>query len=173
VTPQSVYLDGGALSPSFVSDGAYVAGGMLVATMPTTQITLAGSGPDTITIRFKAGVITAKLVNQGTMWKLQGGVVAARWATNDVFAALSSYRDNNGKPFCTDQPLVWNTIHGSICGDADILVDGTQPKSAPCDALSVGLGFTADPVILGSVSDAGTPTPGCPPATDPLTAKCP
>jgi hypothetical protein len=171
VTPQSV-RDGGVSDPAFVSNGAYVAGGVLVATMPTTQITLAGSTTDTITVQFTAGVITAEMVAMGTTWKLVNGVISARWATKDVFAAIASYRDNNGKPFCTDQ-LVWGTVHSTICNDADILVDGTQPKSAPCDALSVGLGFNADPVGLGGVSDAGVDSPGCPPATDPTTAKCP
>jgi hypothetical protein len=172
VTAQSVYLDGGVLSPSFVSNGAYVAGGVLVATMPTTELTLAGSSTDTITVRFRAGVITAQLVNAGTTCQLTGGVIAARWAIKDVFAAISSYRDNMGQPFCTTQ-LVWSTVKGTICKDADILVDGTQPKSAPCDALSVGMGFTADPVVLGGVSDAGVSSDGCAPASDPAMATCP
>jgi hypothetical protein len=171
VAPQAVG-DGGVNDPVFVSNGAYVAGGVLVATVPTTQVTLAGSGPDTITVQLKAGVITAQIVSMGTTWRLKGGILAARWATRDVFAALSSYRDNQGHPFCTDQ-AVFGTVKSAICDDADILVDGTQPKSAPCDAISVGLGFTADPVVLGDVSDAGTDAPGCPPATDPLTVTCP
>jgi hypothetical protein len=171
VTAQSV-LDGGVSNPAFVSNGAYVAGGVLVATMPTTQITLAGSGPDTITVQFKSGVITAQIVNTGVSWKLTGGILAARWAIKDVFAAIASYRDNSGHPFCTNQ-VVWGTVKGTICKDADILVDGTQPKSAPCDAISVGLGFSADPVVLGGVSDAGIATDGCAPNDDPATATCP
>ncbi len=172
VEPSSLIVDGGMSSPRFVANGAYVSGGVLVATMPTTQITLAGSGQDTITITLSSGVITAKLVDVGGIWNLQGGVIAARWSLKNVFQALSSYRDNNGLPICSNSSS-YAIAKGVICNDADILVDGTQPKSAPCDALSVGLGFTADPANLGSVSDAGITSPGCAPADDPANDSCP
>lgn len=164
--------DGGVSTPLFVSTGAYVAGGVLVATIPSNELTLAGSGPDTITVRFRAGVLTAKLAENAGQWSLTNGLIAARWALSDVFGALSSYRDNKGNPFCTDQSL-WGTVKGTICNYADILVDGTQPKSARCDALSTGLGFTADPALLGPVAEAGVPTPGCSPQTDPANVTCP
>jgi hypothetical protein len=144
---------------------------VLVATLPTSQITLAGSGPDTITIQLSAGVLTGTLVQEGAVWGIQHGVIAARWALGDVFKALSTYRDNKGAPICTGQ-TTYNYAKSVICSDADILVDGTQPKSAPCDALSIGLGFTADPALLGEVSDAGSITDGCADGSDPASDSC-
>ena len=163
--------DGGVTTPLFKSNGAYVTAGVLVATMPAGELTIQGGGPDTITVRLSAGVITGTLVGPAP-FHVQGGVFAGRWAITDVFDALSSYRDNNGKPICTDQ-ITYSFAKTAICDDADILVDGTLPKSAPCDALSIALGFTADPALLGPVADAGTSTPGCPAATDPANDKCP
>lgn len=158
--------DGGVDDPSFKSNGAYVSGGVLVATIPNTELTITGGGSNTITIRLSAGVITGKLAQVNTLWHLQAGTLAARWPVTEVFNSLSSFRDNNGKPFCTNQ-VAYALAKTRICDGADILVDGTQPKSAPCDALSIGLGFSADPVVLGGVSDAGALTDGCPAATDP------
>jgi hypothetical protein len=172
VMPASVG-DGGTSTPLFTSDGAYVSQGVLVATLPTTQITLAGSGPDTITVQLSAGVLTGKLTAVNGLWSLKGGVLAARWPIKQIFASLSSYRDNDGNPICTDQSVVYGDAKSVICSDLDILVDGTQPKSAPCDALSIGLGFEADPALLGGVSDAGALTDGCSAATDPANDSCP
>jgi hypothetical protein len=164
--------DAGVASPLFHSNGAYVSQGMLVATMPTTEMTIHGGGLDSITVHLTAGVLTAHLVQINGQWHLQNGTLAARWALTDVFKAIGSYRDNNGKPICTDQIASYTLAKQAICQDADILVDGTQPKSAPCDALSVGIGFTADPAVLGTVVDAGALTPGCPAATDPSNDMC-
>jgi hypothetical protein len=164
--------DAGTSTPLFHSNGAYVSQGTLVATMPTSEMTIHGGGLDTITVRLTAGVLTARLVQINGLWHMQGGVIAARWALTDVFKAIGSYRDNNGAPICTSQVPTYTIAKQAICQDADILVDGTQPKSAPCDALSIGLGFTADPAVLGAVVDAGALSPGCPTGTDPSTDSC-
>jgi hypothetical protein len=165
-------VDGGVNAPYFVSDGAYVSNGVLVATMPTGELTIHGGGQDTITVRLSAGVITANLSQLGPSWRLQSGVFAGRWSLTEIFKSLSSYRDNNGKPLCTDQLVQYTVVKQLICQDADILVNDTMPKSAPCDALSIGIGFTADPALLGGISDAGVDSPGCPAATDPANDSC-
>ncbi len=166
-------VDGGLSNPKYVSNGAYVAGGTLVASMPTAALTMHGGGYDAITIQLSAGVITAQLSQLNGLWYMKNGVIAARWALSDVFKALGSYRDNNGVPICTSDVPTYTIAKQAICQDADILVDGTQPKSAPCDALSIGLGFTADPALLGELSDGGVPSDGCSPATDPSNDSCP
>ncbi len=172
VTPGSVFVDAGVVSPRFTSSGAYVAGSVLVATLPTCVLTLRGGGVDQITIQLSAGVLTGKLVQMGGAWSLEDGVLAARWSLTDVFRSLSSYRDNNGQPICTNA-TTYSIAKGVICSDADILVDGTQPKSAACDALSFGLGFTADPALVGPVGAAGATPDGCSPASDPALDSCP
>ena len=164
--------DGGVNDPVFKSTGAYVAGGVLVASMPITELTISG-GSSTISVKLSSGVLTGNLVEKAGGWSLQNGVIAARWALSDVFKSLSSYRDNNGMPICTNSGFTYTTAKTVVCNDADILVDGTQPKSNPCDALSVGLGFEADPALFGKIADAGAVTDGCSPATDPANDSCP
>jgi hypothetical protein len=164
--------DAGVSTPRFVSNGAYVSGGTLVAALPTVALTLQGGGMCTITLYLTAGVLTGQLLQSSGQWHLKSGILAARWALADVFKSLSSYRDNNGTPVCTNQAPTYDFAKQAICQDADILVDGTQPRSAPCDALSIGLGFTADPALLGPVVPPEAPTAGCPAATDPANDAC-
>jgi hypothetical protein len=162
--------DGGLSAPVYTSNGAYVSGGILVATFPTNRITLAG-GTEIISVQLSAGVLTGQLSAVGGVYSIKNGVIAARWSSADIFKALSSYRDNNGNPICTTQPT-YSIAKGVICNDLDINVDGTQPKSAPCNALSIGIGFTADPAGLGGIADAGAITDGCVPDADPANDHC-
>ena len=163
--------DGGPGTSIYNSNGAYVSGGILVATFPTNRITLAG-GTETISVQLSAGVLTARLSKANGMYSLTEGVIAARWSGTDIFRSLSSFRDNNGNPICTNM-TTYTVAKGVICNDLDISVDGTQPKSAPCNALSIGIGFTADPAALGIVADAGGRTDGCAPNADPANDSCP
>lgn len=170
VSAQSV--DGGDLEqPVYGSAGAYVANGVLVAAMPTILMKLGGE-EDTITFRLTGGVLTGHLAPQGSGYGLTGGIIAARWKIDDVFAALSTYRDGKGEPFCTDLVFAYDTAKKTLCNGRDILADSAGPRSQPCDALSIGVGFTAHAAQLGAVSPPPMPTPGCPPETDPANDSC-
>ena len=158
-------------NPIYAADGAYVANHTLVATVPKVPITFAGM-KQTITLTLSGAVLTGKLVESNSTWRLLQGVLAARLGLSDFFGSLSSYRDNNGMPLCTDSGFIYSTAKTSVCNDADILIDPTQPKSATCDALSFAMGFTADPAILGPKVQVPAPTPGCPAATDPASDSC-
>jgi hypothetical protein len=64
--------------------------------------------------------------------------------------------------YCTEsvRPVVSSLIQQA----ADILADGTQDPSRPCQAISLGIGFTASRVHLGPIA-APSPaerTPSCP-----------
>lgn len=170
VADQSV--TGGDLEqPVYTSAGAYVASGVLVAAMPSVLMKLGGT-EDTITLQLTGGVLTGNLVQQGNDYIMTGGILAARWKIDDVFKALSTYRDGNGKPFCTDLAFAYQTAKTTLCNGRDILTDPTGAKSLPCDALSIGLGFTAHAARLGALSPPPTLTPGCPPETDPSNDAC-
>jgi hypothetical protein len=164
-------LGGDVTKPIITSKGAYVSNHVLVAAVPSVPITIAGAH-EQITITMSAGVVTGTLQSQGNGWHISDGIIAARWYEPDIFTALSSYRDNNGKPFCTDAPITYNTAKATICNSLDILKDGSGPKSLPCDSLSMGIGFKADPAILGVVLLPPAPAPGCPAPTDPKNDHC-
>jgi hypothetical protein len=157
--------------PLYRSQGAYVAHGTLVAAMPNILAVL-GATDSTISLRLTDGVITGALAKDAVGWKLTSGVLAARWAQQDIFAALSSYRDGNNQPICTDSNVAYGTAKSAICKGLDILTDGSGAASQPCDALSLGFGFTAQQAQLGSIVPPPTPSPGCPSATDPANDSC-
>jgi hypothetical protein len=157
--------------PVFTSDGAYVSGGTLVASVPGVPITLAGA-KETITLTLSSAVLTGQLGQTNGQWRLEQGVLAARLGITNFFQSLSAYRDNQGLPLCTNSGLIYMTAKTSICNDADILLTATDPSSTTCDAVSFGMGFTADPAQRGPSVPAPTPTPGCSPATDPANDSC-
>jgi hypothetical protein len=163
--------NGDVNQPLFKSAGAYVANKILVAATPSVAFTIAGT-KEQIAVRFTGGVITGTLDDPGTGYRISDGIIAARWYEPDIFGALSSYRNNSGDPFCTDFAIGYNTAKSTICNSLDILKDGSGPKSLPCDSLSIGIGFKAEPAKLGAVTQPPVPTPGCPMATDPQFDNC-
>lgn len=61
---------------------------------------------------------------------------------------------------CPNSPT--DALSWQIRQAADILADGTQDPTRTCDAISIGLAFTAAPVELGGVVPASPPPPdGC------------
>lgn len=170
VTNASV-MNGDMTKPVYTSKGAYVTNNMLVAAIPSVALTISG-GQETITITVTGGVLTGTLTGPPGHREITDGILAARWKEHDIFAALSSYRDPNQKPICTDIGFTYTTAKQAICDGLDILADATGAKSLPCDSLSLGLGFKAQEALIGGVSPPPTPTPGCPPSTDPANDHC-
>jgi hypothetical protein len=175
-------LDGGTVGDGgivarYQATGAYVSNGTLVASIPQSELIFQGGSSSVFQLELSDGVLTGKLVVHSTplgeQWSLTNGIIAARWALTDIFDDLASYRDENGAPICTNQ-VAYDVAKSTICNDADILVNAAAPKSDACDALSFGLGFTADPATLGPIVDAGaTPEGGCPPGESPAGDTCP
>jgi hypothetical protein len=166
--------DGGAPDldhPKWFDKTAYVTDGVLVASLPSSVLRL--SGTSAIDVRVSAGFLVAKIVPQGpgAGYALTDGLVVFRWKIADVLYALSSYRDANGKPICTDNPL-YTTGRSQLCNLPDINVEASKPTE-PCTAVSVGLAFEAKPAKLGAFSPSAPLTGGCPAATDPQYDSCP
>lgn len=165
-------VQGNLEAPVYHAAGAYVSGGVLVAALPSAAITFAGSS-ERLSMIISGGVLTGKLQAFGSTFRIREGVIAGRWAEHDAFLSLSSYRDGFGKPICTDSLIGYGNLKGAVCKGRDILKDASGAKSLPCDALSMGLGFDADPALLGAVKAPVAPTPGCdPPDTDPANDSC-
>jgi len=169
---QSSLVGSNLNKPLYTSAGAYVSHGVLVAAIPNILAILGGTD-SSISFRLTDGVITGALAQKPTGWALSGGILAARWAAPDIFATLSSYRDGNNMPICTDATLVYGTAKSAICKGLDILSDASGAASQPCDALSLGFGFTAQQVQFGMIVAPLVPSPGCPAATDPANDSCP
>ncbi len=164
--------DGGISSPLYTSKGAYVKNHVLVAPLPAMAMTISGGSKQTITVKLSSGVLTGTLEPLLGGFQITGGIIAARWAEHDIFMALSSYRDGDGLAMCTGT-FAFGLVRSSICNGMDILVDKSQPTTTPCDAISMGIGFTALPILAPTEVAPPTPlSPGCPAATDPANTSC-
>lgn len=158
--------------PTYPAQGAYVAAGTLVIAAPSVLMRLGGDA-DTIGVQFTGAVLTGKLTKESSGWRLSDGILAGRWQIGNIFQAIASYRDGNGQPICTDAALTYTSVKSTICNGLDILADPTGAKNLPCDALSIGIGFGAQQAKMGAIAPPPTPTPGCPPETDPAMDTCP
>ncbi len=158
--------DGGPPIPvSAVDVSAYVAGGKLVAHLDLPIRPRAGTPPAPVTIELSGATIMATLTRSGSTFKMDGGVIAGRWQARKLLTALRTGRDpvTPTLSLCGTDP-VYQQVKAQVCTLPDLATNVTDDgKGAPCDAVSVGLGFTAAPATFGSVlaaGDAGADTCG-------------
>jgi hypothetical protein len=133
---------------------AYVADGTLVMHV-TFPISLGTTNTNTFTITLTAGVLTAHLAAAGNgTWSLTGGNIAGRWNISELLSSLQTVTIGSN-PICPTGPgaSTYAFVKQEICKYADIMTDPSNDlKGITCDALSLGIGFTADPALLGSVT---------------------
>lgn len=168
--PETAVLPMGTLEePAYVDLKAYVTGNVIVASLPDAGIVL-GSGANDITLDITAGLMVGTIVSVGSSYGIRDGLLAGRWKTQDVFNTISKFRDGSDKPICSGQ-LLYDSLKAQICGNADIY-SGLGKPTDPCDALSIALGFTADPGKLGPLVTGDPLSPGCDPQDDPANDSC-
>jgi hypothetical protein len=157
-----VVPDGGEPKAKSSTSDAYVANGVLVAKLDFPISVGAANNDGTVTIELKDSVVTAKLVPQGSSWRLDEGLITGRWSTAKMLPSLQVLRD----PFDISQPLcganvTYGELKKQICNAQDIGPSSAEDgKNAPCSALSVGFGFTSFPALIGSThprADGGFP----------------
>lgn len=169
VDATSVEPGGTVDQPLYVDENAYVADGVVVASLPQSGITIATSGAR-LHLDLVAGFLRARLVEEEGRWALRDGILASRLRTEDLFTALDGFRDGDEDPLCTDSPL-FALARDAICESADIFSGAGTPTS-PCDAISVGIGFSAEAALLGDVVEPPELSPGCDEGTEPSRCSC-
>jgi uncharacterized membrane protein YjfL (UPF0719 family) len=142
--------DAAPLIPNHFDGNAYVANGTLVMHVDF-PISLGTSATSTFTIALTSGVITGQVVPAGNgAFGLTNGNIAGRWNVSQLLSALQTIYIFS-TPLCPGSSS-YSFIKTQICQAADIMTDHTLDLSgATCDALSLGIGFTADPAQLGDV----------------------
>jgi hypothetical protein len=160
-------------SSQFVDVNAYVSDGVLVASLPKAGITLSG-GDGALKVQLRGGVFTAKISKQGESYVLRDGRIAGAWALEDFFNSLGELRVSalgQTSSICTDLPY-YQEVKQEICFLADSLSENVG-ASTPCDAVSFGLGFTAEQALFHPY--LATPPSGsntCDPMFDPANDSC-
>jgi hypothetical protein len=154
--------DASPLLPTDFDGNAYVTNGTLVMHV-TFPISLGTSTTSTFTVTLTSGVITGQIMPAGNgTYALKTGNIAGRWNVSELLSSLQTVAIA-GQSLCPGSQT-YSFVKQQICGAADIMTDYTKDLTgATCDALSLGIGYTADPALLGDVVPTAVKTSLCPP----------
>jgi hypothetical protein len=184
-------IDPGSLSgsqPVYSDDQAYVSSGSVVAHM-SKPIPIAFGDRSFLggaTMLLSGAVIVGELqpyplgdanASGGVTfgYSLTGGTIAGRWGTGDLLSTLATIPSSGGGFLCGPDSVPYSLIKATACGSADISKSAANDNAsplAPCDAVSVGLQFTAVPAQLGDVLAVPAAPAGCADGNNPFTDSC-
>ena len=138
-------------------DAAYIVNGVLVAHVSFPF----GLGPSVGAnfLRVDGAYLVGTLTKTSAGYSLTG-YVTGRWDTRNILTGMAGMHDpfNSGQFLCGSDST-YLALKAAICAGADITRDSTRDNTnAPCDALSLAVGFGAEPAQLGGVL-AGNPRP--------------
>jgi hypothetical protein len=152
--------DSGPVLPNHFDANAYVSGGTLVMHV-NFALSLGASGTGSFVISLTAGIITAQIVPQSNgTYALTNGQMAGRWNVGDLLSAVQAVTVS-GSDLCPGSGY-YTLIKGEACQYSDIMTDPTLDRTgATCDALSLGIGFTADPALIGAIVPSPVHTSPC------------
>lgn len=169
--------------PLYSDDVAYVSNGFVIAHM-SRPIPIAFGDRTFLggaTMSLSDAVIVGELApfqlsHGGVSRQLTGGTIAGRWPTSQLLSTLSTVGDpiRDGGFLCGDSPA-YKVIKAVACGAADISQNHSNDNNVPlavCDAVSVGMHFTAVPAVLGGVLAVDAAPAGCGDGGVPFTDTC-
>lgn len=129
--------------PQVPISGAYINKGVFVNGTGGAQVKLSLSiSGQSLSLTINKAIISFKH-NPATK-ALEGGTIAGVINTEEFVNGISSVAGRFSTDLCSGSTV--EGIKGSIRQASDMLADGTQDPSKPCDGISVGLGFTAKQV---------------------------
>jgi len=89
------------------------------------------------------------------------GVIAGVLNTDVLISELQKVAGSFDVSFCDPNNPTFMSLASEIAQASDILHDGTQDPTKTCDGISIGLGFDADVVQLGTIAAAATGSNPC------------
>lgn len=148
-------LIGGDLSQPRISFGdSYVVQGTWVSANtsapPTLALPILGFDFD-LRLRIQRARITAAIAADGLAHGIIGGILY----TSELIDELRRVAGALDFSLCEGSTL--DAVAQQIRTASDILADGSQDPSRECDAISIGIGFSAKPARLGPILDAEPP----------------
>lgn len=171
------FIDGDSSRPRLVSSGAYVKDGVLVGTFNDIDFRLS-IGVSSIAlvdlrVQFRSTFITAKILKDDRgLWALKKGQISARWIADELLSEVKYFENPLGdtRSMCMNAGT-YAVPHNFICAAADISSGGVSP-SAPCSAISVGIGFEGIQAKLGNVFTLPERQNPCEDRFDPVHDSC-
>ena len=134
--------------PQYVDLAAYVRSGVLVARFDFPVRLFSNARPFTL----RGSVLSGTLVPAPGGYALQDGRFAGRWSARELLTSLQAVADPFAPGmFLCGTSVTYQNVKSQICAAADLSNNLGIDPSAPCDALSIALGFSAEPATLGGV----------------------
>lgn len=142
--------DSGVPIPNHFDSNAYVSGGTLVLKVDF-PLTLGASGTGAFDIDLTDGHITATVEQRGNgVYALTNGQIVGRWNVGQILYAVQAL-NLMGSNICPGN-MAYAFVKAQVCKYADIMTDQMQDQMGQtCDALSLGIGYTADPASMGPI----------------------
>ena len=158
VAQEGLVNSGDIESSKLKFSASYVAGGVWVGRSETgvLQIDLPFSGLRLL-LNITHPVITANISNQGAV---RDGVIAGVLGAEDFIEEFRTVLGTFDSSLCSGS--TFDSFAQQLRAASDILADGTNASGPPCDGISIGLGFTAKPVIRGAVAAPNPHVDTCP-----------
>jgi hypothetical protein len=145
-------------TPPFTSTqqfpGAYVVSGTWVSGPPgeiSLPLLLSGA---TLPLTVHQAVITFE---HTTPTHAAAGIISGVLVTSELVSAIKAVAGSLAPSLCMGAAL--DLIVQQIEDASDILSDGTNPSGVSCDAISIGIGFTADEIAQPSSAVTVCPKP--------------
>lgn len=134
-------------------DAAYVRDGYLVAQLPPNALiwfpSIKGRKDDVAAafpLTFSSGVIVGRLhKGQDGTWTVDDGTIGGRSRESDIIKGFRLIG------FCESDPN-YGLMLGFLHANLDILSSGANDPNTTCDAISVGIGFTATQAVAGKLA---------------------
>jgi hypothetical protein len=164
--------------PSSLNDGATISGGALVhfSTVYVTNGTVVAFGSEQPLVLpidlssdstlFPVGVVTLKIHQpivtfvHADATSASTGIIAGVLDAQELTGTLQMVVERFSTAFCGAE---FNFFAGEIAQAQDILANSSNSAGAPCDAISIGIGFTAklvaNPTMVGV--DPAPPADSC------------
>jgi hypothetical protein len=156
--------------PRFVDDHAYVTNGVLVSRLQEGLWQGTSDLPEPTRHVVIAGALTQ---NDGGLWQMTNATIGFAVALKDYLFNTAWFPWGPGGAYQLCQaPTYYPLQVMNTCAIADIAFDSSSP-TAPCDAISFGIGFDAIQARLGDVMDASAlPLASCDPTLRAKLSSC-
>ncbi|MCC7536945.1 MAG: hypothetical protein IT379_12065 [Deltaproteobacteria bacterium] len=138
------FVSGDFSRPLARDTAAYIVDGLLVA-RPRDGTEVNITGHITLTLKVTGATVTARLTDGNRA--LEGGILAGRWALDDVFNTLPRL------DVCPDSDT-YTAISEALRRSADVTTDGDATPFLLCEAISLGIGFGGVTTSVAQVVEA-------------------
>ena len=145
--------------PAFLDDAAYVTNGTIVAHLPEGVPLVLTSNQAALSMALTKSVVSLTMSPDHT--KITNGVLAGAWYTTAALSALDGYAAQSG--ICQNRPE-YAAARNVIATSSDVRADLKSAPTLDCNAMSMGLSFTAERAKLGGV--VAPPPPVATPCDD-------